>query len=138
MKNKIIYISYILTILSTGYLSADVDPFSRSFTQQSSGDQTQMSSSPASGDASVHPMVRLSIEQYFVKGVVTSPKGSLAIISFPGGDDYFLYVGDLIGNDSHSLKSISTDKITVSKEDAEDAEIQVFNPNQTVSGMDNQ
>ena len=138
MKNKIIYISYILTILSTGYLSADVDPFSRSFTQQSSGDQTQMSSSPASGDASVHPMVRLSIEQYFVKGVVTSPKGSLAIISFPGGDDYFLYVGDLIGNDSHSLKSISTDKITVSKEDVEDAEIQVFNPNQTVSGMDNQ
>ena len=138
MKNKIIYISYILTILSTGYLSADVDPFSRSFTQQSSGDQTQMSSSPASGDASVHPMVRLSIEQYFVKGVVTSPKGSLAIISFPGGDDYFLYVGDLIGNDSHSLKSISTDKITVSKEDAEDTEILVFNPNQTVSGMDNQ
>ena len=138
MKNKIIYISFILTILSTGYLSADVDPFSRSFTQQSSGDQTQMSSSPASGDASVHPMVRLSIEQYFVKGVVTSPKGSLAIISFPGGDDYFLYVGDLIGNDSHSLKFISTDKITVSKEDAEDAEIQVFNPNQTVSGMDNQ
>ena len=138
MKNKIIYISYILTILSTGYLSADVDPFSRSFTQQSSGDQTQMSSSPASGDASVHPMVRLSIEQYFVKGVVISSKGSLAIISFPGGDDYFLYVGDLIGNDSHSLKSISTDKITVSKEDVEDAEIQVFNPNQTVSGMDNQ
>ena len=138
MKNKIIYISFILTILSTGYLSADVDPFSRSFTQQSSGDQTQMSSSPASGDASVHPMVRLSIEQYFVKGVVISSKGSLAIISFPGGDDYFLYVGDLIGNDSHSLKSISTDKITVSKEDVEDAEIQVFNPNQTVSGMDNQ
>lgn len=138
MKNKIIYISFILTILSTGYLSADVDPFSRSFTQQSSGDQTQMSSSPASGDASVHPMVRLSIEQYFVKGVVISSKGSLAIISFPGGDDYFLYVGDLIGNDSHSLKSISTDKITVSKEDAEDTEIQVFNPNQTVSGMDNQ
>tara|TARA_Y100000389_G_scaffold188655_1_gene211491 strand:- start:490 stop:906 length:417 start_codon:yes stop_codon:yes gene_type:complete len=138
MKNKIIYISFILTILSTGYLSADVDPFSRSFTQQSSGDQTQMSSSPASGDASIHPMVRLSIEQYFVKGVVTSTKGSLAIISFPGGDDYFLYVGDLIGNDSHSLKSISTDKITVSKEDAEDTEIQVFNPNQTVSGMDNQ
>ena len=138
MKNKIIYVSFILTILSTGYLSADVDPFSRSFTQQSSGDQTQMSSSPASGDASVHPMVRLSIEQYFVKGVVTSSKGSLAIISFPGGDDYFLYVGDLIGNDSHSLKSISTDKITVSKEDAEDTEILVFNPNQTVSGMDNQ
>lgn len=138
MKNKIIYISFILTIMSTGYLSADVDPFSRSFTQQSSGDQTQMSSSPASGDASIHPMVRLSIEQYFVKGVVTSSKGSLAIISFPGGDDYFLYVGDLIGNDSHSLKSISTDKITVSKEDADDTEIQVFNPNQTVSGMDNQ
>ena len=138
MKNKLIYISFILTIMSTGYLSADVDPFSRSFTQQSSGDQTQMSSSPASGDASIHPMVRLSIEQYFVKGVVTSSKGSLAIISFPGGDDYFLYVGDLIGNDSHSLKSISTDKITVSKEDADDTEIQVFNPNQTVSGMDNQ
>ena len=138
MKNKIIYISFILTILSTGYLSADVDPFSRSFTQQSSGDQTQMSSSPASGDASVHPMVRLSIEQYFVKGVVTSTKGTLAIISFPGGDDYFLYLGDPIGNDEHKLKTISIDSVTLEKEGSDDVDKQVFNPVQTITGMDGQ
>ena len=138
MKNKIIYISFILTILSTSYLSADVDPFSRSFTQQSSGDQTQMSSSPTSGDASVHPMVRLSIEQYFVKGVVTSSKGSLAIISFPGGDDYFLYIGDLIGNDEHKLKTISIDSVTLEKEGSDDVDKQVFNPVQTITGMDGQ
>jgi len=135
MMNRVL--SYIIILLIFNMNSfADVDPFSRSFTKQSSGDQTTMSASPAAGDNSVHPMIRLSIDQYFIKGIVSSSKGSLAIVSFPGGDDYFLYVGDSIGNNSHTLKTIQVDMITVSKEDDEDLEIQVFNPVQTISGMD--
>ena len=130
-------LSYIIMLLIFSmHTFADVDPFSRSFTKQSSGDQTTMSASPATGDASVHPMLRLSIDQYFIKGIVSSSKGSLAIVSFPGGDDYFLYLGDSIGNDSHTLKTIQVDKVTVSKEDDEDLEIPLFNPVQTISGMD--
>ena len=134
IKRLLSYIIILLTFSMNTF--ADVDPFSRSFTKQSSGDQTTMSASPAAGDASVHPMLRLSIDQYFIKGIVSSSKGSLAIVSFPGGDDYFLYVGDSIGNDSHTLKTIQVDIVTVSKEDDEDLEIQVFNPVQTISGMD--
>lgn len=135
MMNRLL--SYIIILLIFNMNSfADVDPFSRSFTKQSSGDQTTMSASPAAGDNSVHPMLRLSIDQYFIKGIVSSSKGSLAIVSFPGGDDYFLYVGDSIGNNSHTLKTIQVDMVTVSKEDDEDLEIQVFNPVQTISGMD--
>ena len=135
MMNRLLSYIIILLIFSMNTF-ADVDPFSRSFTKQSSGDQTTMSASPAAGDNSVHPMLRLSIDQYFIKGIVSSSKGSLAIVSFPGGDDYFLYVGDSIGNNSHTLKTIQVDMITVSKEDDEDLEIQVFNPVQTISGMD--
>ena len=135
MINRLLSYIIILLIFSMNTF-ADVDPFSRSFTKQSSGDQTTMSSSPAAGDNSVHPMLRLSIDQYFIKGIVSSSKGSLAIVSFPGGDDYFLYVGDSIGNNSHTLKTIQVDMVTVSKEDDEDLEIQVFNPVQTISGMD--
>ena len=135
MMNRLLSYIIILLIFSMNTF-ADVDPFSRSFTKQSSGDQTTMSASPAAGDNSVHPMLRLSIDQYFIKGIVSSSKGSLAIVSFPGGDDYFLYVGDSIGNDSHTLKTIQVDIVTVSKEDDEDLEIQVFNPVQTISGMD--
>ena len=135
MMNRLLSYIIILLILSMNSF-ADVDPFSRSFTKQSSGDQTTMSASPAAGDNSVHPMLRLSIDQYFIKGIVSSSKGSLAIVSFPGGDDYFLYVGDSIGNNSHTLKTIQVDMVTVSKEDDEDLEIQVFNPVQTISGMD--
>ena len=135
MMNRLL--SYIIILLMFSMNSfADVDPFSRSFTKQSSGDQTTMSASPAAGDNSIHPMLRLSIDQYFIKGIVSSSKGSLAIVSFPGGDDYFLYVGDSIGNNSHTLKTIQVDMVTVSKEDDEDLEIQVFNPVQTISGMD--
>ena len=135
MMNRLL--SYIIILLTFSMNSfADVDPFSRSFTKQSSGDQTTMSASPAAGDNSVHPMLRLSIDQYFIKGIVSSSKGSLAIVSFPGGDDYFLYIGDPIGNNSHTLKTIQVDMVTVSKEDDEDLEIQVFNPVQTISGMD--
>ena len=135
MMNRLLSYVIILLIFSMNSF-ADVDPFSRSFTKQSSGDQTTMSASPAAGDNSVHPMLRLSIDQYFIKGIVSSSKGSLAIVSFPGGDDYFLYVGDSIGNNSHTLKTIQVDMVTVSKEDDEDLEIQVFNPVQTISGMD--
>ena len=135
MINKLLSYIIILLIFSINSF-ADVDPFSRSFTKQSSGDQTTMSSSPAAGDNSIHPMLRLSIDQYFIKGIVSSSKGSLAIVSFPGGDDYFLYVGDSIGNDSHTLKMIQVDMVTVSKDDDEDLEIQVFNPVKTISGMD--
>ena len=135
MMNRLLSYIIILLIFSMNTF-ADVDPFSRSFTKQSSGDQATMSASPAAGDNSVHPMLRLSIDQYFIKGIVSSSKGSLAIVSFPGGDDYFLYVGDSIGNDSHTLKTIQVDMVTVSKEDDEDLEIQVFNPVQTISGMD--
>ena len=135
MTNKLLSYVIILFIFSMNSF-ADVDPFSRSFTKQSSGDQTTMSASPAAGDNSIHPMLRLSIDQYFIKGIVSSSKGSLAIVSFPGGDDYFLYVGDSIGNNSHTLKTIQVDMVTVSKEDDEDLEIQVFNPVQTISGMD--
>jgi len=135
MMNRLLSYIIILLIFSMNTF-ADVDPFSRSFTKQSSGDQTTMSASPAAGDNSVHPMLRLSIDQYFIKGIVSSSKGSLAIVSFPGGDDYFLYVGDSIGNNSHTLKTIQVDMVTVSKEDNEDLEIQVFNPVQTISGMD--
>ena len=135
MMNRLLSYIIILLIFSMNTF-ADVDPFSRSFTKQSSGDQATMSASPAAGDNSVHPMLRLSIDQYFIKGIVSSSKGSLAIVSFPGGDDYFLYVGDSIGNSSHTLKTIQVDMVTVSKEDDEDLEIQVFNPVQTISGMD--
>ena len=135
MMNRLLSYIIILLIFSMNTF-ADVDPFSRSFTKQSSGDQTTMSASPAAGDNSVHPMLRLSIDQYFIKGIVSSSRGSLAIVSFPGGDDYFLYVGDPIGNDSHTLKTIQVDMVTVSKDDDEDLEIQVFNPVQTISGMD--
>ena len=138
MKNKVLYISIILSLLLPSILHADVDPFSRRFTKQATGDQTSMSASPAAGDNSVHPMLRLSIDQYFIKGIVTSTKGSLAIVSFPGGDDYFLYIGDPIGNDEHKLKTISIDSVTLEKEGSDDVDKQVFNPVQTITGMDGQ
>ncbi len=138
MKNNFIYLVFIIGLMLPSLSIADVDPFSRSFTKQSTGDQTSMSASPASGDNSVHPMLRLSLDQYFVKGIVTSSKGSLAIVSFPGGDDYFLYLGDSIGNDEHKLKSISVDTVYFEKEGTDDVEKQVFNPIQTISGTDGQ
>ena len=136
MKKNLLNLMFILGLLYSSNAYADVDPFSRSFTKQSSGDQTSMSASPATGDNSVHPILRLSLDQYFVKGIVTSSKGSLAIMSFPGGDDYFLYVGDPIGNDEHSLKSISIDKVTFEKEDSDNVEKQVYNPVKTITGTD--
>ena len=62
----------------------------------------------------------------------------MAIVSLPGGDDYFLYIGDPIGNDEHKLKTISIDSVTLEKEGSDDVDKQVFNPVQTITGMDGQ
>ena len=79
MKKNLISLACVLSLLSISFSFADVDPFSRSFTKQSSGDQTSMSASPAAGDNSVHPMLRLSLDQYFVKGIVTSSMDDVTI-----------------------------------------------------------
>ena len=116
-----------LIFISFGYAE---DPFSRSFSTPSSNSSgsSDISMSGSNEDNSIHPMVRYDVNKYFVKGTITSDEGALAIISLPGDKDYFLFLGDPLGNDLHTIRSINQDFIILSKSNGEGVSISVSNP----------
>ena len=126
MNNKLI-IFLLFFIFWTPLIFAESDPFSRSFTQDAF---TPLGTVSTSNDETegIHPIIRYDLNKYHLKGVVISTKGSLAIISYPGGLDYILYKGDPIGNDMNTLKKITINYVIAGKKDSEDYQIPLLNP----------
>ena len=103
------------------------DPFSRSFSAPvtPSGEAAIMEND----SDGVHPMMQYDITKYFVKGVISSTQGSIAIMSIAGGKDYIMFAGDPIGNDMHIIETISKDFIVAGKNSTdEETTIPVSNP----------
>ena len=137
--NLKIILSIIVMLFGTTVFAED--PFSRSFSAPTSNSgEISMSSSGSSGsqDDGIHPMMRHDVNKYYIKGVIISKNGSLAIVSLPGDKDYFLFLGDPLGNDLHIIKEINQDFVILSKSDGEeifpDVSITVVNPIQN-SGL---
>ena len=129
---KIIFL--LITVSSIAYAE---DPFSRSFsspTSSSSAVDMNLGSGSNENDG-IHPMVRYDVSKYYIKGVITSESGSLAIVSLPGDKDYFLFLGDPLGNDLHTITNISQDFVVVSKSNGEDISINVLNHIQGMNGL---
>jgi type II secretory pathway component PulC len=129
---KIIFL--LIMVSSIAYAE---DPFSRSFSSPTSSSSTvdlNLGSGSNENDG-IHPMVRYDVSKYYIKGVITSESGSLAIVSLPGDKDYFLFLGDPLGNDLHTIKNISQDFVVVSKSNGEDVSINVLNPIQGMNGL---
>ena len=128
IRKKIIIITILLT--STFYVFADTDPFSRSFSSE--GNETSSSFSTPSGvlggNPDVHPLLSLDENQYLVKGVIINGNNSLAIVSYPGGNDYIMREGDPLGKNMYTIQKINFEDIMLSKNDAEDVDLNVFNP----------
>ena len=126
MRNLILFTILYICFVTVSY--AEEDPFSRTFTPQAFSPDDVIISSDLSSDNSVHPMIRYDVNKYLLKGVISSQKGSLAIVSLPGSDDYILFEGDPIGNDMHTIQKIEIDFIIVGKSSGDEVSISVLNP----------
>jgi hypothetical protein len=136
MVNSLNFKIIFLLIMVSSIAYAE-DPFSRSFSSPTSSSSTvdmNLGSSSNENDG-IHPMVRYDVSKYYIKGVITSESGSLAIVSLPGDKDYFLFLGDPLGNDLHTIKNISQDFVVVSKSNGEDISINVLNPILGMNGL---
>ena len=91
LKLKIVCFVILSVLISLSFAYAE-DPFSRSFSTPSTvtGDLTLTDD----GSESVHPMMKYDVAKYFVKGVIVSLEGSIAVMSIPGGKDYIMFPGD--------------------------------------------
>ncbi len=125
MKYKfLLIIFYLIICINTAKAE---DPFSRSFSTPSTL-SNDIATLDDSGDG-IHPMMKYPISKYFLKGVIVSLEGSIAVMSIPGGKDYIMFPGDPIGNDLHIIKTINQDFITAGKNSSEEElTIAVSNP----------
>ena len=126
MNIKIFIAAFVLTFVFIQNIFAE-DPFSRSFSTPSTL-STEAALIEDSSDG-IHPMMKHSVSKYFVKGVIVSSEGSIAVMSLPGGKDYIMFAGDPIGNDMHTIQVITQDYIIAGKNSSdEEITITVSNP----------
>ena len=126
MNIKIFIAAFVLTLVFVQNIFAE-DPFSRSFSTPSTL-STEAALIEDSSDG-IHPMMKHSVSKYFVKGVIVSSEGSIAVMSLPGGKDYIMFAGDPIGNDMHTIQVITQDYIIAGKNSSdEEITITVSNP----------
>ena len=128
----------LITIFSYNTLAED--PFSRSFSAPTGGNgssqEMSLTSSP-NPDDNIHPLVRFDPTKYFVKGVITSAEGAIAIVSLPGYKDFFIFLGDPLGNALHTVRDIAQDYIILGNSTGDELSIPVFNlaQNASIGGM---
>ena len=130
-----ITIKVFILVLAFNSLAFSEDPFSRSFSAPSntSGSTSDMSLTTSNPDDGIHPLVRFDPTKYFVKGVITSVKGAIAIVSLPGYKDFFVFLGDPLGNNLHTIRDISQDYIILGSSTGDEISIPVSNLAQTAT-----
>ena len=67
-------------------------------------------------DQSVHPLLQNSITSNIIIGIMISPSQKTAFIRTAIGDDYFVKVGDKLGNANGSITDISHEAIEVTED----------------------
>jgi|TARA_B100000795_G_scaffold97567_1_gene71580 type IV pilus assembly protein PilP len=67
-------------------------------------------------DQSVHPLLQNSITSNTIIGIMISPSQKTAFIRTASGDDYFVKVGDKLGNANGSITDINHEAIVVTED----------------------
>ena len=67
-------------------------------------------------DKSLHPLLEHPVKSYILMGVVISKSVKIALIRANNGEEYFIRVGDLLGNAEGTITDINGSGIEVSEE----------------------
>ncbi len=67
-------------------------------------------------DKSLHPLLQHPVKNYILMGVVISKSVKIALIRANNGEEYFIRVGDLLGNAEGTITDINVSGVEVSEE----------------------
>ena len=67
-------------------------------------------------DKSLHPLLQHPVKSYILLGVVISKTVKIALIRANNGEEYFIRVGDLLGNAEGAITDINVIRIEVTEE----------------------
>jgi len=114
MKFKLIFvfIGVILSITLTGVANEGVNPFNPIFSSIPGG-----AIDAPLGAEGKHPLQQYPVKNYILMGVIASSRGKIALIRARNGEEYFVRVGNLLGNTEGKITEISGVGIEVSEKD---------------------
>ncbi len=118
MKIKLV-LSVLWTMLSISIVStsvADDNAFGSLITNTDTA--VPAADAPAAEviDKSLHPLLQHPVKSYILMGVVISKTVKIALIRANNGEEYFIRVGDLLGNAEGTITDINGSGIEVSEE----------------------
>ena len=137
MKNKflkrLLWVSLITSIVTPSF-AAD-NAFGSLVSDNKTPLQQQIAVTEAI-DVSVHPLVQGPVLSNILIGVMISPSMKIAYIQTISGEEYFVRVGDKLGNSNGSISDINPNGIEV-EEDSEFISLPVRNKSAS-SGTENE
>jgi Tfp pilus assembly protein PilP len=118
MKTKFLSILSIMlfipSLVSISYAAENAFGSLPVVNNNSSQSSASYSSEPI--DQSVHPLLQNEIKSNTVIGIMISPSIKTAYIRTASGDDYFVRVGDKLGNANGSITDITYEGIEVTED----------------------
>ena len=68
-------------------------------------------------DKTLHPLLQNSVTSNTLMAIMISPSIKIALIRVQSGDEYFVRIGDLLGNAEGKITQITSDGIDVTESD---------------------
>ena len=114
---KTLFFIIIFASFSSASFSADNAFGSLISTNTGSSGTDFVPSSIEAVDKTLHPLVRRPVDSNTIIGVMISPAQKIAYIRTYDGEEYFIGVGDMLGNADGSVTNINSSGIEVTQAD---------------------
>ena len=114
LRNKLVLIlsGVFLSITLTGVANESANPFNPIFSSTLGG----ATDAPA-GTEGKHPLQQYPVKNYILMGVIASSNANIALIRARNGEEYFVRVGNLLGNTEGKITKINGVGVEVSEKD---------------------
>ena len=116
MKIKLVLFVFWMMLSIVGTSVADDNAFGSLITNTETTVSAIDAPAPDVIDKSVHPLLQHPVKSYILMGVVISKKVKIALIRANNGEEYFIRVGDLLGNAEGTITDINGIGVEVTEE----------------------
>jgi type IV pilus assembly protein PilP len=119
MKIKFSLIISLLLFLtsSIGVSIADDNAFGSLVTPKDETTSATYAPSPETVDKTLHPLLQNAVRSNTLMAIMISPSIKMGLIRTTSGDEYFVRVGDLLGNSEGKIINITSSGIEVTEEE---------------------
>ena len=116
MKIKLVLFVFWMMLSIVGTSVADDNAFGSLITITETAVSAIDAPAPDVIDKSVHPLLQHPVKSYILMGVVTSKIVKIGLIRANNGEEYFVRVGDLLGNAEGTITVINGIGVEVTEE----------------------